>query len=136
MAFEVICNAWPVPLRKTFVLMVPAGAAAEPIFVAAVKRMSVVKVLFDIFSVPAKVAKVPVDGNVTLDISAPAPPLDFANVPVHPNVTEAAFTKAVEADPPKVRVTFVSSVLVKAAPDPPPPPVPVFLFKATHVPAR
>ena len=38
-----------------------------------------------------------------------------ANVPVHPNVRLVACNKAVLGDPPSVRVTFVSSVFVKAA---------------------
>ena len=45
----------------------------------------------------------------------PVPPRVVASVPVQPNVSEAAFNKAVDALPPKVSVTLVSSVFVRAA---------------------
>ena len=41
--------------------------------------------------------------------------LESANVPVHPSVRLVACNKAVDGEPPNVRVTFVSSVLVRAA---------------------
>ena len=37
-------------------------------------------------------------------------------MPVHPTVMDVALNKAVSGVPPKVNVTFVSSVLVRAAP--------------------
>ena len=40
---------------------------------------------------------------------------ESANVPVHPNVKDVAANKAVDGEPPNVRVTLVSSVLVNAA---------------------
>src|SRR5262245_1646172 len=90
----------------------------------------------------AVVSKVPDVGNVTLvfavsvpvnvnapenvtlppivmseePLLTPVPPRVPDSVPVQPRVKEAALTSAVEGDPPKVRVTFVSSVLVSAAP--------------------
>ena len=45
----------------------------------------------------------------------PVPPRPTANVPVHPNVNDAAFSNAVLALPPRVNVTLVSSVFVRAA---------------------
>ena len=45
----------------------------------------------------------------------PVPPRVVANVPVHPRVNDAAFNKAVLALPPRVNVTLVSSVFVRAA---------------------
>src|SRR5581483_7049652 len=46
------------------------------------------------------------------------PPRLIANCPVHPSVSDAALTRAVEAEPPSVSVTLVSSALVSAAPAP------------------
>src|SRR5207244_2596438 len=43
------------------------------------------------------------------------PPREAAKVPDHPTVMEAAFTSAVAELPPRVKVTFVSLVLVNAA---------------------
>jgi hypothetical protein len=47
---------------------------------------------------------------------AAVPPRVNPSWPVHPAVIDAAFTKAVVGEPPRVSVTFVSSVLVSAAP--------------------
>ena len=44
------------------------------------------------------------------------PPRALLNIPVQPKVKDAAFTKAVSGLPPKVSVTFVSSVLESTAP--------------------
>lgn len=47
---------------------------------------------------------------------AAVPPRVKPNCPVHPAVIEAAFTNAVVELPPRVKVTFVSSAFVRAAP--------------------
>ena len=44
----------------------------------------------------------------------PVPPLDIANTPVHPIVKETPCNNDVAGVPPKLIVTFVSSVLVRA----------------------
>ena len=48
-------------------------------------------------------------------VPAPVPPLETDSVPVQPKVNDAAFNKAVLALPPRVNVTLVSSVFVRAA---------------------
>ena len=45
----------------------------------------------------------------------PVPPLDIANTPAHPIVKETPCNNAVAGVPPKLIVTFVSSVFVSAA---------------------
>jgi hypothetical protein len=45
-------------------------------------------------------------------VDKPVPPLSKARVPVHPNVIETLFRRAVDGIPARVIVTFVSSVLV------------------------
>ena len=47
-------------------------------------------------------------------MDAPVPPRPTASVPVHPNVSDASLSSDVAGLPPNVRVTLVSSVLVKA----------------------
>jgi hypothetical protein len=49
-------------------------------------------------------------------VAAPVPPRAIESVPVQPSVSELAWSNAVAGVPPKVRVTLVSSVLVRAAP--------------------
>ena len=49
-------------------------------------------------------------------LEMPVPPRDAARVPVQPTVIDAARLRAVAGVPPSVSVTFVSSVLVRAAP--------------------
>ncbi len=48
-------------------------------------------------------------------VPVPVPPRDTASVPVQPSVNEVAASNAVVGDPPSVSVTFVSSVLLRAA---------------------
>lgn len=72
------------------------------------------KLIF-VFVPPAVKVKAPVP--VIEPFEVPVPPLATANCPVHPNVKDAAFIKAVDEEPPKVNVTLVSSVLVRAAPE-------------------
>jgi len=64
----------------------------------------------------ADIALAPLPITRPVKVLAPVPPLATANCPVQPRVKLAALSKAVVDEAPKVRVTLVSSVLVKAAP--------------------
>jgi len=61
-------------------------------------------------------ADVPLPCKSPVKVEAPVPPLATESCPVQPSVRLAARRRAVVGVPPKVRVTLVSSVLVKAAP--------------------
>jgi hypothetical protein len=61
-------------------------------------------------------ADVPFPRTRPVNVPAPLPPRDTASVPVHPTAMDDALTNAVVGLPPNVSVTFVSSVLVSAAP--------------------
>src|SRR5690606_26515838 len=60
------------------------------------------------------IAEVPLPITTPVIEETPVPPLLTAKVPVHPAVIETDFNNAVEGVPPRVNVTFVSSVLVRA----------------------
>lgn len=52
----------------------------------------------------------------SVTVEMPVPPRAADSCPVHPAVMLVAFTRAVEGEPPSVRVTLVSLVRVRAAP--------------------
>lgn len=62
------------------------------------------------------VAIVPPSVIVLAPLLTPVPPRVGDNVPVHPRVKEVALSNAVVGEPPKVSVTLLSLLLVKAAP--------------------
>jgi hypothetical protein len=102
-------------VSSTFVKAAPVGIWDVVAKVPDVGKVTVVMpVMVNVDAKAPEVARFPARVNVFVLLFTPVPPRDGESVPVHPRVKDVACKSAVAGVPPNVRVTFVSSVFVRA----------------------